>query len=543
MFLFGMRIMSDGLQNLAGPKMRHVLEKMTSNRVIALIAGAAITAIIQSSSATTVMTVGLVNAGLMNLAQSIGIILGANIGTTITGQLVALKLTDWALPAIAVGSFMRLFAKQEKGKFWGDFLVGFGLLFYGMVLMKHGVGPLKSAPWIETAFIQFSANPILGVVAGALITMLLQSSSATVALTMTMASTGVIDFPAAAALVLGENIGTTITAQLAAIGTNVSAKRVAMCHMLFNVFGVCVILAIFQPFCNFILWFSANQAELLEKVFFLRFLVEDGAASIEVANFHTFFNVTNGLFFLLLVKPLATVATWLVPGEVKPRKFRLDSMENSIFSSPPLALDEARLELKLMGDEVCGMLEVAKGPLMDSKFKDAEKLFEGMDETESYVDDLQKEINSFLTELSRKSITESQAHEIFSMIYMTSNLEKIGDHAEKLARLCKRRNTYNLDFSEQGRADMQVIYEHTLKYLRLIVGAIEEPVDHLMDKVIRYESELNEMRKKMRRNHMERLQASACNADAGLVYVDMINSFEKIGDHAFNIAESLSGRK
>ncbi len=531
MFLFGMRVMSDGLQKIAGSRMRHILEKVTSNRVVAVLVGGLITAIIQSSSATTVMTVGLVNAGLLSFFQSLGIVLGANIGTTITAQIIAFKLTKIALPAIGVGVFMRLLSKREQTKFWGDFLVGFGLIFYGMLVMKMGVGPMKEAVWISDLFVKFAAQPILGVAAGALITMMLQSSSATVALTIALASSGVIDFLGAAALVLGENIGTTITAQLAAIGTNVSAKRVAVSHLIFNVFGVGIILLIFPWYVDFVQYVTA------------RFVSGEVSVDRLIANFHTLFNVTNCLLFLPLLKLLDKAATFLVPGEAQPRKFRLESLDDSIFKSIPVALDEGRQEFMYMAEEVLKMLEKAKLTIFQAKGRDFARALDEVKEKEVYVDDLQKEINFYLTELSRKSITEKQSKEVFSMIYMVSNLEKIGDHIEALAKLCNRRNDYNLEFSPEGVRDLHEIYEHTQKYLSTIIDAVRHTPSELMSEVRRYESSLNTMRWEMRKNHMDRLQAATCNADAGLVYVDMINSFEKIGDHAYNMAEALSGLK
>lgn len=531
LFLFGMHIMSDGLQKLAGARMRLILEKITSNRFIAVLVGAIITAIIQSSSATTVMTVGLVNAGLLSFVQALGVVIGANIGTTITAQIIAFKLTEIALPAIGIGVFMRMLAKREQVKSWGDFLTGFGLIFFGMMVMKNGVGPMKDALWISDLFIKFADNPLLGVGVGALVTMMLQSSSATVALTIALTASGVIDFVAAAALVLGENIGTTITAQLAAIGTNVNAKRVAVSHLVFNVFGVGIILLIFPWYIDFV--------QLVTGAF-----LSPGETASEarlIANFHTLFNVTNCLIFLPLLGLLEKAALVLVPGESAPRRFRLESLDQGIFASVPLAVEEARGEVHLMADEVYGMLDVAEDAIVNNH--DTRQLYEELKGVESFVDDLQKEINTFLTELSRQSTTEDQSKEIFSLLYMTSNLEKIGDHCESLAKLSNRRYEYGLEFSSSARNDLEQIYSHTIEYLRIIIEAMRYTPGALMEKVGGFETRLNAMRKEMRINHMERLQASQCSADAGLVFIDMISSFEKIGDHAYNIAETLSGVK
>jgi len=532
LFLFGMHLMSDALQRIAGTGLRRILEKLTTNRVVAVLAGTAITAIIQSSSATTVMTVGLVNAGLMSMQQALGIVLGANIGTTVTAQIIAFKLTDVALPLVGVGMFMKILSKREKVRYWGDFLLGFGLLFFGMLVMQDGIMPLRDAPWVTDIFVQFSKIPVLGVLVGAVMTMIFQSSSATVGLVIALASTGVVDFPGAAALVLGDNIGTTITAQLASIGTSVSAKRVARAHFLFNFFGVCIVLTIFPYFVQFVDSITPGDPMRMTA----------GAvpyAARHVANLHTIFNVTNCLLFLPFLGALGWVSALITPGEEKPRIFRLESLAPTIFETPSFALDEARQELDYMGSEVFRMLSVAEKPLLDNK--GTEKLLEEIDKTENIVDSLQKEINTYLTELSRISITEKQSREVFSMLQIVSNLERIGDHCESIGKLCKRRNEFNLDFSEEGRKELSLIYHHTQMFLKTVVDAITDTPGDLMEQVQSFEPKLNAMRWEMRVNHMERLKTAKCHADAGLIFVDILTSFEKIGDHAYNIAESLSG--
>ena len=534
LFLFGMHIMSDSLQKIAGVRLRRILEKLTKHRVIGVLAGAGITAIIQSSSATTVMSVGLVNAGLMTLKQAVGVVVGANIGTTITAQIIAFKLTDIALPLIGIGMFMKLLTKKESVNYWGDFLLGFGLLFYGLLVMKTGVNPIRSAPWVAEYFIHFSKSPILGVLVGTVITMIFQSSSATVGLVIALASSGVVDFYGAAALVLGDNIGTTITAQLASIGTNVSAKRVARAHMLFNVFGVCVILLIFPVFVRFVDVITPGDPSLVVAG-------NLPYSARHIANFHTIFNVTNCLIFLPLMGILTKISTFLAPGEESVKKYRLESLGTSIFETPSFALDEAKEEIDYMGDEVFKMFSITEKALIENRGTD--RMFGDVMEKEDVVDSLQQEINHYLTDLSRQSVTENQSKEIFSMLQIVSNLERIGDHCESIAKLCKRRNSFGLEFSEDGVKEMTQIYHHTLEYLRTIIEAIKQTPYNLMEEVRTFEPKLNAMRWEMRINHMERLKQSTCDADAGLVYIDILTSFEKIGDHAFNIAESLSGLK
>jgi len=533
LFLFGMHLMSDALQRIAGSKLRRILEKLTTNRVVAAMAGTAITAIIQSSSATTVMTVGLVNAGLMSVQQALGIVLGANIGTTVTAQIIAFKLADVALPLVGVGMFMKILSKREKVRYWGDFLLGFGLLFFGMLVMQEGIMPLRDAPWVTDIFVQFSRIPVLGVLVGAVMTMIFQSSSATVGLVIALASTGMVDFPGAAALVLGDNIGTTITANLAAIGTSVSAKRVARAHFLFNLFGVCIVLAIFPYFVQFVDLITPGDPMQVTATGVVPY------AARHVANLHTLFNVTNCLLFLPFLGALGWVASFITPGEEKPKVFRLETLAPTIFETPSFALDEARQELDYMGGEVFKMLSVAEMPLLENK--ETEKSLEEIKKTEDIVDSLQKEINTYLAELSRNSITEKQSREVFSMLQIVSNLERIGDHCESIGKLCKRRNEFNLDFSEEGRKELSLIYHHTKMFLKTVVDAITDTPGDLMEQVQGFEPRLNAMRREMRINHMDRLKTYKCDADAGLIFIDLLTSFEKIGDHAYNIAESLSG--
>ena len=352
-------------------------------------------------------------------------------------------------------------------------------------------------------------------------------------LVIALATTGVVDFPGAAALVLGDNIGTTITANLAAIGTNVSAKRVARAHFLFNFFGVCVMLLIFPYFVQLVDYLTPGDPMQVAETGVLPY------AARHVANLHTLFNVTNCMLFLPIMGVLGWVASLITPGEEKPRVFRLETLSPAIFETPSFALDEARQELDYMGNEVFKMLSAAEKPLLENK--ETEKFLEEINKTEDIVDSLQKEINTYLTELSRNSITEKQSREVFSMLQIVSNLERIGDHCESIGKLCKRRNEFSLVFSEEGIKELSLIYHHTQIFLKTVVDAITDTPDDLLEQVQSFEPKLNAMRWEMRIKHMERLKTSKCHADAGLIFIDILTSFEKIGDHAYNIAESLSG--
>ncbi len=405
LFLFGMHLMSDALQRIAGSGLRRILERLTTNRVVAVLAGTAITAIIQSSSATTVMTVGLVNAGLMSMQQALGIVLGANIGTTVTAQIIAFKLTDVALPMVGVGMFMKLLSKREKVRYWGDFLLGFGLLFYGMLIMQSGVMPLREASWTTDIFVYFSKTPVLGVLVGAVMTMIFQSSSATVGLVIALASTGVVDFPGAAALVLGDNIGTTITAQLASIGTSVSARRVARSHFLFNLFGVCVVLIIFPYFVQFVDFITPGDPSR----------VAAGSRSLRGAPWRTCIPSSSDQLPALsaLLSMLGWLAALITPGEEKPGSSGWSLLPPPFSRRPPSPLTKARQgSAQLYGQR--GVQDALGGREAPCWTKERRKLLEEIDKTENIVDSLQKEINTYLTELSRNSITEKQSRGVFS---------------------------------------------------------------------------------------------------------------------------------
>jgi len=299
LFLFGMRMMSDGLQKSAGNSLKKILEKLTANRFIGTLVGIMVTSIIQSSSATTVMVVGFVNAGLMNITQSLSVVLGANIGTTITAQLIAFKIAKLALPAIGIGVFMRLFSSKKKYNYYGEVLIGFGLLFLGLSTMKDGFVPLRDSEFFKDAFVMFSSNPVLAIIAGAVITMIVQSSSATMGITIALASTGLIDFYGASALVLGENIGTTITANIAAIGASSNARRAALGHFIFNVIGVAYMLILLKPFVFFIDSITPGAANMVLPS------GDNPYIARHIANLHTMFNIINTIIFLPMLGTLA----------------------------------------------------------------------------------------------------------------------------------------------------------------------------------------------------------------------------------------------
>jgi len=538
LFLYGMKIMSEALQKVAGNRLRMTLKTITRNRFSGVFTGFLITAAIQSSSATTVMLVSFVNAGLMNLTQSLGVILGANIGTTVTGWLVAIlgfkvKIALFALPAITIGFFVRFVGKQQLTD-WGEVLMGFGFLFFGLTIMKDALGDLKHSQEVIAFMSRYSAGslgPTLAVIGvGTGVTMLIQSSSATMALTLTLASQNLIDYPTCAALILGENIGTTITANLAAIGASTVARRTARAHMLFNLFGVVWILFFFRLFLT-----------LVDNI--VPGSVTGPALPDHLAAFHTIFNITNTLVVLPFISGLAWIATRIVPEPEKKEETHLTYISSRLINTPPLAVEEGKRELARMSGSVMDMLNTV-GELFNKKDRVAEDIREyarKINEKELLVDNLEHELTAFLVKVIRNTTSREISQEISETLNAVSNLERIGDHCEILVKQIERLHEKKLAFSDQALSEMNSIAAKVKELLILINENITKRKTNILSRAGALEGEINKLRSDLRRSHIDRLNRGECEVDQGLVFIDMLSSFEKIGDHAFNIAQSISG--
>ncbi len=544
LFIFGMRIMSEGLQKIAGDRMRKILGSLTNNRFIGMLVGISITAVIQSSSATTVMIVGLVNAGLVSLVQAIGVILGANIGTTVTAQLIAFKIQNYALPAIGIGVALKFFSRKKSWQYAGEGILGFGLLFYGLFIMKDAFAPLHCSEWVRDLFVRFDHSPLLGVLIGVVLTMLVQSSSATVGIIMVLASTGLLSFYGSVALILGDNIGTTITAQIASIGTNVKAKRAARAHAIFNILGVFYILLIMPYFVKLIDFLTPDNADFIIKTthdaqkFGLN-IGDKPYIARHIANAHTLFNVFNAILFLPFVRTLGKTVTWMVPEKAEDFEYHLRFLDNSVLNPPSIALEEARNETNRMAQETYLML-VSSANLL---FKYNSDKIDEIKKSEQVVDILQREITKYLTKISQQPITPEIAKEITSIIHMVNNLERIADHAEGMAYLTKRKVENNLSFSDTAINEIREIAGETKKFLRLLTTGIKDKGYKVLDEARNLENTINELEDKARDHHIERLNQGKCSVDSGLIFIDLLTNLEKIGDHCYNIAEALSGIK
>ena len=545
MFLFGMKIMSEGLQKVAGTKMRQILNMVTNNRFIGCGVGAMVTSVIQSSSATTVMVVGFVNAGLMTLTQAVGVILGANIGTTITAQLIAFKITAYALPAIAAGALLKFFIGRRKWIYVGDVLLGFGLVFYGLVTMKMGFAPLKDDPFFISLFTKFQANTLGGislcVIVGAALTMILQSSSATVGVTMALAMEGLLGFPASVALILGENIGTTITAQLASVGSSVNAHRAANAHTLFNILGVIIVVLFFPLFLKLVYFATGDLMQFGSPDIIIN--GERPNISRYIANAHTLFNVVNAVIFLLLMPYLVKAVTWLTPEKedtVGMEEFRhIKFLDIKLVDTPSVALAQARAEIIRMGEAVQIMYNDVINSIKDRKLKELSK----WRQREDTLDTLQKEITQYLVRVMQKPIMAEESREIAALTRMTNNLERAGDEVENIAELMEELIEQNLYISEGGMRDYYIIANKVRVFMSFVVDAIILDDKEIMEKAQEMEDTINKMREEMKGNHLMRLQSGACTVDPGLILVDMLTAFEKIGDICYNIAQAVSGIK
>ncbi|MCF6267575.1 MAG: Na/Pi cotransporter family protein [Desulfuromusa sp.] len=544
MFLFGMKIMSEGLQKIAGDKMRKILAALTENRLVGTMVGIAVTAIIQSSSATTVMVIGFVNAGLLSLVQSIGVVLGANIGTTITAQLIAFNITQYALPAIGLGAAFKLFSKNKKYIFIGEIILGFGLLFFGLATMKHGFYPLKASDDFRQLFILVGDYRLLGVLIGALVTVIVQSSSATIGMTLALASSGLISFEASVALILGENIGTTITTNIAAIGTNQAAKRTAFSHFLFNAIGVVYMLLFMPVFMKLVALITPGDADFVIQTqaqanSFAAEIGDKPYIARHIANTHTLFNVINTLIFLPFIGLLAKFSTLIIRGEDTMETQRVRFIDDRVLNTPPVAIGQARRETIRMAQLTLEMLEETSHFLEDNNYKRIRIL----EKKEELVNILQREIMDFLVKLSQKAISPETSESLGALMNIVNDLERIGDHCENLWLLGMRKYEGKISFSYIGNNEVVNIADRTYEFLQYVINAMQNNDKNIGAKAIAYEDAIDELEVTLRMNHIARLNTGECAVQPGLIFLDILHSYEKIGDHVYNVSAALSGEK
>ena len=533
MFLYGMNIMADGMQKTAGSKMSSFLGMLTNNRFLAVALGALITAIIQSSGATTVMVVGFVSAGVLNLSQAVGVIMGANIGTTITAWIVSMsQLGDafevmkpgfYAPATIGIGALLLVFAKSQKKKTIGEIMIGLGLLFIGLDFMSGSINPYTDAPIFAKAFEILGGNPLLGMIIGALVTALLQSSSASVGILQTLAMNGIVTTNAAIYITLGQNIGSCVTAMLSSMGGSRTAKRAAVMHLTFNVIGAIVFGSI-----GFI-FFSLRPAFAASNI-----------NAVQISIFHTIFNLTMTTLLFPFADVLVKISGMVVKEKAEDEPVAEDAetaatlkhLDERIFESPAFAVETAALEVVHMGQITYENVVRAIDSVLTVNSDEVETVFK----TEQTINNMEKMLTEYLIKVDNLSLTEKQKKVVNNLFYSVSDIERIGDHAENLAEQAQYMVEHGLQFSTTGMDDLKSISDSVLKSFQYAIDARQNGNMEAVRKVSQYEDDVDSQEEELREKHIERLSAGECKASAGVVFLDIISNLERVSDHAYNLA-------
>ena len=519
LFIFGIKIMSDGLKKVAGERMRRILTYLTAHRFKGLVLGTIVTSIIQSSSATVVMLIGFVNAGLMTLVQAIPVILGANIGTTITAQLIAFKLTDYALPIVAIGVTLNMFAKKKTTQQLGEAILGFGVLFLGLSIMAGSVEVLGNGSAIHNIFAKFSHNIFLGVIVGMIVTGILQSSSVTTGIIIVMATMGLLDLRGAIPLVFGANIGTCITALLASLGTNLTAKRTAWAHIIQKSIGAIIGLSMFSFYLYFIPMTSQDLAR-------------------QVANSHTLFNIITSLLFIGFVPLYAKLIERVLPGEEILIEHGPKYLSKNLLNTPAIAIDAAKKEIMRMMSLTKEMVEISVRAFRTGNTGDAERVLV----SEDMIDELRDSIANYLIRITEKEISEMEAKMVPSFLHSINDIERIGDHAENIAELALRMVDKKITIPEDELADLGKMYNIVQRMMNKAIDALSDLDVELTHDIFKKEKELNRKFMQFREGHVEKMNSKQYQSFSSIIYTDMLANFEKIGDHITNIAQAIHGK-
>lgn len=520
LFLFGMNLMGEALEKAAGSKLKKIIELLTSNIFMGVLVGTLVTAVIQSSSATTVMVVGFVNAGIMTLPQAVGVIMGANIGTTVTAQLVSIDMNGLAPVALGIGIILYLFGGKPKTKHIAEVLIGFGILFTGMDFMKEAVQPLSEYQGFTNALLTFGKYPILGLLLGFGITAIIQSSSASMGMLVVLASQGLIPLNSALPILYGQNIGTCVTSLLSSIGASISAKRAALIHLIFNILGT----VIFLLFLNKIVVAGVTY-------------IDPNNVARQIANVHTIFNIASTLILLPFNKMIIKLATRLIPDshleddDVKVVKF----IDDRMIETPSIALLNVEKETLRMGEKSKQSLDCAMRGIMEKSQKDLSNTLK----KEKTINELQKTILSYLLKLSKAPLNEESREVIDSLFNTVNDIERIGDHAENLAELGENSIANDVVFSDHAKNELNDMYNKVLSTYTYALESMRTSDVDLACKVIKMEEQVDIMEKSCRLNHMRRLNNNMCSIDNGIIYLEIIANLERVSDHAVNIAQQV----
>ena len=521
LFLYSIKTMGDGLQQAAGDRLRYYIDKYTSNPFLGVLVGIVVTALIQSSTGVTVITVGLVSASLLTLRQAIGIIMGANIGTTVTSFIIGFKLGEYALPLIFLGTMFLFFTKNRTVNNIGRILFGVGGIFYALNLISAGMSPLKDLPQFKEYMVTLGQNPILGVVAGAVITVLIQASSATIGILQGLYAGGFLDLKGSLPVLFGDNIGTTLTVIIAAAGANVSAKRVAATHVTFNVLGTILCLILLGPFTSMIEYFQA----LLHL-----------SPEMTIAFSHGAFNVSNTIVQFPFIGALAYFVTKLIPGEdevVKYEPLYLD--EQLIQQAPSIALGNAKKELLHLGNYAVKAFDLSYDYIINSNVKVAEKGHK----TEEAINTIDEKLTRYLISLSSEALSQKESEVLTNILDSSRDLERIGDHAEALINLNDYLQRKNVQFSNSALEELEDIYRQTSEFVKDALESVENNDLEKAQSLIERHEAINKMERVLRKTHIKRLNNGECSTQAGVNFIDIISHYTRVSDHAMNLAEKV----
>ncbi|MBO1512303.1 Na/Pi cotransporter family protein [Metabacillus bambusae] len=522
-FLFGIKYMGDGLQRSAGDKLRDILDKFTTNPFMGVLAGIIVTVLIQSSSGTTVITVGLVSAGFMTLRQAIGVIMGANIGTTVTAFIIGIDIAEYALPIIFVGAIMLFFFKNKRIHSLGQIVFGFGALFFGLELMGSGMKPLRSLQAFHDLTVSMSDNPLLGVLIGTIFTVVVQSSSATIGILQELFGQGLIDIRAALPVLFGDNIGTTITAVLASIGASIAARRAALTHVIFNLIGTTIFMIFLPLFTIFI--------QYLQSTFGLN-------PEMTIAFAHGSFNITNTIIQFPFIAVLAWIVTKLIPGEDSMIEYKAKHLDPIfIEQSSSIALGQAKEEVLRMGKFATLGLEEANLYQKTYLQKHADTAMQ----LEDAINNLDRKITDYLILISRSEMSTTESEEHSMLLDTVRDIERIGDHFENVVELVGFQLTNKVKLTDSAKQDLEDMFNLTIQTLKDAITSLDDKDTALATTVLKSEEQIDKMERTLRKKHILRINEGQCSGSAGIVFVDIISNLERIGDHSVNIAEAVLG--
>lgn len=520
LFLYGMNVMGEGLQKSAGDKMRSIVEILTKNRIMAVFVGAVVTAIIQSSSATTVMVVGLVNAGIMNLTQSVGIIMGADIGTTITAQLVSINLTALAPFSIAIGVIINLSAKDPKIKKYAEILIGFGILFMGMDIMKSACKPLRTYEPFTNLLMRFGSgsalDTTLAILTGFAVTAIIQSSSATTGIMIALAGAGLLNIESAFPVLLGANVGTCVTALLSSIGARRAAKRAAVMHLTIKIIGT----------VTFALFLSNITIYLVN-------MLSDNPAR-QIAWAHTLFNVINTMLLLPFAPLLVKFVMKVLPGDDTEEETEYSlALDDRILETPYIAIEQLKNEIVNMGQLAEKSFETSMDAFIHNDKKKVSKVFK----YEERINNMEHEILEYLVKISNSALSGEQRQHIDALFNTVNDIERLGDHAENIAELSEYKISHQLKFTPEADEELIMMAKVAKKAIKTALNSMDIEDENEANKVVGIEERIDLLEASLRQKHIKRLSEGACKPRAGVVYLDVISNIERVGDHAMNIAE------